>query len=115
MKATFWGRRLFISTILVVVISALVVAAIKDAESVHLPYLVAVFSAISIGFAEPQKGWMLAIMQCALIMAGYFLFTQRPESKAQQELENFSLYGSIILTFAASFLGGFLRRAFNMK
>jgi len=88
---------------------------IKNAESIHLPYLVAVFAAISIGFAEPYKGWLLAIMQCILMLAGYHFFTDLPEDRARQELENFSLYGSMILTFAASFLGGFLKRALNMK
>ncbi|TLV03105.1 tetratricopeptide repeat protein [Dyadobacter luticola] len=114
-KAPFLDRRLIASMTLVLFTSAVVVSAIKNAESVHLPYLVAVFSAISIGFAEPRKGWLLAIMQSLLVLSAYLLFTKAPESSAQKELESFSLYGSIILTFAASFLGGFLKRAFSMK
>jgi apolipoprotein N-acyltransferase len=101
--------------VMILLTSALLVYVIKNAESIHLPYLVAVFSAISIGFAEPYKGWLLAILQCMLLLAGYFLLTTLPEGQARQELENFSLYGSVILTFVASFLGGFLKRALNMK
>lgn len=114
-QAPFFDRRLAINMAMIIMTSALLVYVVKNAESIHLPYLVAVFSAISIGFAEPYKGWLLAIMQCILLLAGYFLFTALPDDRARQELENFSLYGSMILTFAASFLGGFLKRALNMK
>lgn len=114
-KNPFFDKRLAINMVMIVMTSALLVYVIKNAESIHLPYLVAVFAAISIGFAEPYKGWLLAIMQCVLLLAGYFLFTSLPDDRARQELENFSLYGSMILTFAASFLGGFLKRALNMK
>jgi tetratricopeptide (TPR) repeat protein len=114
-QGPFFDRRLAINMVMIIMTSALLLYVIKNAESIHLPYFVAVFSAISIGFAEPYKGWLLAIMQCVLLLAGYFLFTTLPDDKARQELENFSLYGSMILTFAASFLGGFLKRALNMK
>lgn len=114
-KTVFFDKRFAINTALAVMTSALLVYVVKNAESIHLPYLVAVFAAISLGFVEPYKGWLLAIMQCILLFAGYFLFTARPDDHARQELENFSLYGSMILTFAASFLGGFLKRALNMK
>lgn len=114
-QTPFFDKRLTINMVMIVLTSALLVYIIKNAESIHLPYLVAVFSAISIGFAEPYKGWLLAIMQCMLLLAGYFLLTALPEDQAGRELENFSLYGSMILTFAASFLGGFLKRALNMK
>lgn len=114
-KAPFFDKKLVVSSCMVVFTSGLVVAVIKDAESIHLPYLVAVFSAIILGFTEPRKGWLLALLQCALVLAGYFLFTAQPANEAARELENFSLYGSIILTFVASFLGGFMKRALNMK
>ncbi|WP_353719569.1 tetratricopeptide repeat protein [Dyadobacter sp. 676] len=114
-KEAFFDKRLAINMLMIVLTGALLVYVIKDAESIHLPYLVAVFAAISIGFAEPYKGWLLAVMQSALMLAGYFLLTSPPGDQARQELENFSLYGSIVLTFAASFLGGFLKRALNMK
>lgn len=114
-KASFFDKRLAINMVIIVLTSALLVYVIKNAESIHLPYLVAVFAAICIGFVEPYKGWLLAIMQCILLATGYFLLTSLPGDQARQELENFSLYGSMILTFAASFLGGFLKRALNMK
>jgi len=114
-KTPFFDKRLVINMVMIVLTSALLLYVVKNAESIHLPYLVAVFASISIGFVEPYRGWLLAITQCILLLAGYFLLATRPDDQARQELENFSLYGSMILTFAASFLGGFLKRALNMK
>lgn len=109
----FLDRRLVANSLLVVCTSAILVVVVKDAESIHLPYLMAAFSAIAIGFVEPVKGWILAIMQCVLMIGGYFMFTHIPESGGKRELENFSLYGSAVLVFAGSFLGAFLKRAIN--
>jgi tetratricopeptide (TPR) repeat protein len=114
-KKPFFDKKLIISSGMVLFTSGLVIAVIKDAESIHLPYIVAVFSALIIGFTEPYKGWLLALLQCILILTGYFLFTAPPDNEAARELENFSLYGSVILTFVASFLGGFMKRALNMQ
>lgn len=114
-REPFFDKKLVVSSFMVLITSALVVAVIKNAESIHFPYFVAVISAIFLGFVEPVKGWLLALLQCVLVLAGYFLFTKMPENTAVQELENFSLYGSLILTFVASFLGGFMKRALNMQ
>lgn len=111
----FLNRRFLVNIILIICTSAILIAVIKQAESIHLPYLVAVFSAICIGFVEPRKGWLLAVLQSLFLVSGYFLFTALPESGGRQEVENFSLYGSVILTFAASFLGSFLKRAINTE
>ena len=112
-KAPLVDKRLAINSLLIFVTSVILILSIKDAESIHLPYLLAAVSAISIGFVEPVRGWILAISQCILLLAGYFLFTKIPDSSGRQELENFSLYGSCILTFAGSFIGGFFKRALN--
>ena len=112
---SFFDKKLIVNSGIVLVFSALVVAVIKGAESIHVPYIVAVLSAMVLGFVEPRKGWFLALLQCVCILAGYFLFTDLPESSAAQELENFSLYGSLILTFVASFLGGFIKRALRTQ
>lgn len=112
-KTPFLDKRLAANSVLIVVTSAIIIVEIKGAESIHLPYFLAVISAISIGFVEPVRGWLLAICQCVFLLAGYFLFTDIPENAGRQEIENFSLYGSCILTFAGSFIGGFFKRAIN--
>lgn len=112
-KKPFLNRKLIANAVLVICTSALLLVVIKKADGIHLPYLVAALSAIAIGFAEPHKGWALALMQCFLILTGYFLFTKIPVNGGQIELENFSLYGSAVLIFAGSFIGAFLKRAIS--
>lgn len=114
-QAPFFDQKLAVNIAITLVTSALLVYIVKEAESIHLPYLVAVAASLIIGFVEPRKGWLLAILQCVFMLTGYYLLTTLPNDGARQELENFSLYGAMILTFAASFLGGFLKRALNMK
>ncbi|GLU52552.1 hypothetical protein Dfri01_20130 [Dyadobacter frigoris] len=111
-KDPFIDKRLAINSVLIIATSILVIVIIKKSEGIHLPFLLAVFSAISIGIVEPVKGWILAIFQCILLVAGYFLFTDLPQNAGRQEVESFSLYGSCVLTFAGSFIGAFLKRAF---
>jgi tetratricopeptide (TPR) repeat protein len=111
-KDPFLDKRLGINALLLIVTSILIIVMIKHADGIHLPFLLAVFSAITIGIVEPVKGWALAIFQCILLIGGYYLFTKIPENMGRLEVENFSLYGSCVLTFAGSFIGGFLKRAF---
>ncbi|WP_229310811.1 hypothetical protein [Larkinella arboricola] len=84
---------------------------IKETDVVHWPYLLAAISAAAIGFAQPRKGWLLAILQAAILLIGYFFFASAPRNGGDRELELFSLYGSIGLTFVGSFVGGILKRA----
>ena len=110
-KQSFLDRRFVANSLLVLCTSAILIIVIKDAESIHLPYLMAAFSAIAIGYAEPVRGWLLAILQCLIIVTGYLIFTEIPENGAKRELEIFSLCGSLILIFAGSFLGSFFKKA----
>lgn len=112
-KIPLVDKRLAINSILILATSVILILSIKDAEGIHLPYLLAAVSSISIGFVEPVRGWILAISQCVLLIVGYFVFTDIPESSGKVELENFSLYGSCILTFAGSFIGAFFKKALN--
>ena len=108
-----FDKRLLVNSGLVICTSVLMLFIIKNATSIHLPYLIATLTAICIGFVEPHKGWILAIMQCIFILGGYYLFTEIPANGGKKELEYFCLYGSAILTFMGSFLGAFLKRAIN--
>lgn len=115
LKAPFFNSKLVASMVMAVFTSTIVVMSIKNAETVHLPYLITVLAAIAIGFVEPTKGWLIALLQCVLVFSGYLLFTTQPETSGRRELENFGLYGSLVLTMVASFLGGFMKRALVMK
>ncbi|QJW92031.1 tetratricopeptide repeat protein [Spirosoma taeanense] len=107
---TFFDRKLLSHAIVILVNSGLLLLVIKKAGVIHLPYLLAAIAAAVIGFLEPKKGWVLAILQAATLWIGYTFFTEAPQNSGTRELELFGLYGSIILTFIGSFIGGILKR-----
>lgn len=109
-RRAFFDRRLLLNSLGIVANSALLLYIIKVTPVIHWPYLLAASSAALIGFIEPRKGWVLAILQAATIWLSYTFFTTIPQNSGQRELELFGLYGSMILTFISSFIGGGLKR-----
>ncbi|GAB3330950.1 hypothetical protein GCM10027299_36340 [Larkinella ripae] len=107
----FFNRRLLLNILLILANSALLLLVIKWADVVHWPYFLAAASAAVIGFLEPRKGWLLAVIQAVFLWIGYTFFTSAPNNGGDKELELFCLYGSIFLTFLGSFVGGILKRA----
>ncbi|GAB3920902.1 hypothetical protein [Larkinella terrae] len=107
----FFNVRLGINFLLVLANSILLLMMIKWTNVVHWPYLLAAASAAVIGFLEPRKGWILAIVQVVILWIGYTFFTSAPANGSKLELELFCLYGSIFLTFLGSFVGGIVKRA----
>ncbi len=112
---TFWDRRLLTNSVFVLIHSLMLLYAIKQSPVIHGPYLMAAVSAAAIGFAEPRKGWFLAILQVVSILVGYYVFTETPTNGGKRELEAFNLYGSIGLTFVGSFIGSILKRAMGSR
>ena len=110
-STTFFDRRLLTNIAFVLINSVLLLVVIKKSPVIHWPYILAASSATAIGFAEPRKGWVLAIVQSAALWLGYTLFTDMPTNNEVRGLEAFNLYGSIGLTFIGSFIGGILKRA----
>lgn len=112
---TFFDRRLLTNSAFVLIYSAVLLYVIKQSPVVHWPYLMAAVSAGAIGFAEPRKGWFLAILQATAILIGYYVFTEIPIKGGERELEAFNVYGSVGLTFVGSFVGGLLKRAMKPR
>ncbi|WAC13557.1 tetratricopeptide repeat protein [Dyadobacter pollutisoli] len=113
-RSPWFDRKLRLNTLLVFLWSALLIISIKTASSIHLPYLTAVALSAALGYVEPDRGWILAVIQCLTLLLAYIYFVDRPVSQARSELEYFSLFGAIGLTFIASFLGAFLKKAISL-
>jgi tetratricopeptide (TPR) repeat protein len=111
----FLDKKLLINAAFVLLNSVLLLLVIKRTPVVHGPYLLAAASAAVIGFAEPRKGWSLALLQAVGLWVGYTFFTETPTRSGQRELEAFGLYGATILSFVGSFIGGVLKRAMNPR
>lgn len=110
-SSKFLDRSLLKHAVLTIGNTVLLVFIIKESPVVHWPFLVATSSAAAIGFAEPRKGWALALLQATLLWVGYQFVAGPSASSVDREVELFSLYGAIGLTFVGSFLGSVLKRA----
>ena len=82
--------------------------------TIHVAYLPAAALAVGLGFLEPRRGWMLALALAAFLWVGYQL-TSSPTGSADRDVENFGVYGSMIIGFIGSFIGGILKRALDGK
>ncbi|QJD77401.1 tetratricopeptide repeat protein [Spirosoma rhododendri] len=107
----FFDRRFVLHMGLVVLTSTLLLLIIKRSNVIHWPYLAAAIVGVLIGFLETRKGWALAIEQALLLWLGYTFVLGPAVGGHRQDLENFSLYGSIGLTFIGSLLGSVIKRA----
>lgn len=108
---SFFDRQLAKHMILIALSSLLILFIIKHSPVIHWPYLAAAISGVSIGFLETRKGWILAIQQAITLWICYTFLTEPSTLSSQREVEAFSLYGSIGLTFAGSLLGSVIKRA----
>lgn len=105
--------RLRINLGLTLLSSVLILVCIKITPSIHLPYFITPALAACIGFLEPRRGWLLAVVQATVIWLIYQLIVPTPDDYADGQVEAFGLYGSMILTFVGSFIGGLLKRALD--
>lgn len=110
-KASFFDRRLLRNLAVTLITSLSVVYSVKASQTIHVPFFVAVLSAILIGFIEPERGWFLALIQAGMIFGGYAFLNTVLEFPVRSDFETFALYGSVILTFAAGFLVGTIRKS----
>ena len=110
-KRPFLDRQLGLHAGFVLVTSTLLVAIIKSSPVIHWPYLLAASVAVGIGFLEPRRGWVLALLQMLFLLLGYYVVAGPDPLNTHREVETFSLYGSIGLTFVGSLIGSVLRKA----
>ncbi len=85
----------------------LVIFVTRQGYSIHVPYLAAILSGLSLGWLQPRKGWVLALIQVAALLVGYFLLM---DQFARKDLAAFSVYGSVGLILLGGLLGGVLKR-----
>ncbi|GAB2551492.1 tetratricopeptide repeat protein [Spirosoma aerophilum] len=111
-KPRFFDRQFFQNAGLTIISALILLYIIKKSSVIHWPYLWAAASAVGIGFLEPRKGWVLALLRVFVILFGYYVVVGPDPLSTHREVEVFSLYGSVGLTFAGSLIGSVLRKAY---
>ena len=108
------NRTLPLNLALTILGGAVLLCIIKITPTIHYAYLPAAALAVGLGFLEPRRGWILALALAAFLWVGY-QFTTPPGGSADREVENFGVYGSMIIGFIGSLIGGVLKRALDGK
>jgi tetratricopeptide (TPR) repeat protein len=109
----FVDRPLVLHAGLTILSSLILVYWVKTSSVIHWPYLWAAASAVGLGFLEPRKGWVLAILQAFLIVTLYYAVVGPSPQSTHREVETFSLFGSVGLTFAGSLIGSVVKKAYS--
>jgi hypothetical protein len=94
----------FIATIIIIAINL-------TADVVHLPLFAILVSAISLGYLQPQKGWISAIQLTAGIFAGFFIAQLLGYEAKHPNINQFSTYISPLPCLFGGFMGSFFKKA----
>lgn len=94
--------------LLCVVFSIVQVFIIHKAVIVYIPLLFIILFSLLYGLLEPKKGWILALLQIGLLIAGYWLlnFAGFVANKPYEAVfvTHVSFFPSLVASFITSFL-----------
>lgn len=69
-------------------------------------------SSFLIGFLEPRRGWILALIQASIVIGFYYL---KPIKPFDEDLAMFTSYAAVGISLVFSFVAGGLGRLINNK
>jgi hypothetical protein len=95
------------------ILSGLIISAAGFvSDGVHLPFLINILFSVGLGWMQPQKGWVLALVQVMSVLGGYvminsaqLLITEHPD------VTRFAAFLAAVPTLTGSFLGAFMKKA----
>lgn len=99
-----FGQNILLSIIL----SVCVVTIIHFSKSIYISLLFIVLFSLLFGLLEPKKGWVLAILQIAIIITGYWVLQIAGYQALKPDEAIFVSHVSFFPSLAASFLTSFL-------
>lgn len=98
------------SLLLVVLFSAIQIYIIHISEIVYVPLLFTLLFSVVYGLIQPQKGWILALLQVIILISAYWIMESQGVKADFEQTAVFASHVSIFPSFAASFMGGFIRK-----
>jgi tetratricopeptide (TPR) repeat protein len=110
-KPPFFDRMLLLHAGLAVMNAVVLLWIVRHSPFIHYPYFWAAATAVGLGFLEPRRGWVLALLQAALLLAGYGAVLLPDTVNIRREVEAFGVFGALGLTFVGSLIGSVLQRS----
>lgn len=81
-------------------------------ENGYLAMSVIALSSFLIGFLEPRRGWILALIQASVVVGFYYI---KPIKPFNEDLAMFTSYVAVGVSLVFSFVTGALRRLYLKK
>lgn len=79
--------------------------------TVHLPFLINVLLSFGLGWLQPRKGWVLALVQVLTLLVVYSLFSNSDLLVATDpRIAQFTSYLGVFPTLTGAFVGALLGR-----
>ena len=111
---SIWNQKFVRDLLLTVVLSVVVAAACFYGPTIHLPFLVGLIVGLLIGWLQPRKGWILALLQVVLIIGWYFVIEAAHWlTPFDADATKFTALLQFFPVLVGGFLAGFIRRAFS--
>lgn len=104
---------LLVRNILIAIVTGSLIAYTNfHVESGYWAMSVIALSSFLIGFLEPRRGWILALIQAAIVLGFYYI---RPIKPVNEDLAMFTSHIAAGLSLVFSFVTGALRRLFQKE
>ncbi|WP_273214558.1 hypothetical protein [Runella zeae] len=111
---SLWNQKFVRDLLLTVVLSVVVAVACFYGPTIHLPFLVGLIVGLLIGWLQPRKGWILALLQVGLIIGWYFVIEAAHWlTPFDADATKFTALLQFFPVLVGGFLAGFIRRAFS--
>jgi len=103
----------FIRNIFITICTAsLVIYTNFHTETGYYAMSVIALTSFLIGFLEPKRGWILALLQAAIILTFYYL---KPIKPVSEDLAMFTSYAGAVISLVFSSVAGALGRLFRQN
>jgi hypothetical protein len=98
------------SVLLMLIFSAVLIYIIHITEIVYIPFFFMLVFSFVYGILQPRKGWILALAQVIIIISAYWILDSGGIKADYDQTAVFASHVSVFPSFAASFMGGFIRK-----
>ncbi|GAB3506117.1 hypothetical protein [Emticicia fontis] len=92
--------------------SSLIVYTNFHTRNGYLAMSVIALSSFLIGYLEPRKGWILALIQASIVISFYYI---KPIEPVDEDLAMFTSHVAVGQSLVFSFIAGALRRLYLKK
>ncbi|MES2517839.1 MAG: hypothetical protein V4585_07005 [Bacteroidota bacterium] len=103
------------NTIFALIAAAIIIAININSSVVHIPLLIIFISAITLGYLQPQKGWITAIQLVCSIFAGFFIIKLLGITPKSNNIFQFITYISPFPCLFGGFMGSYFNKTLNQK